>query len=215
MLKYAVFDLDGTLTDSMYIWRWLSPAYCRRKGLEPREDLIECIDAMSLPEAAAYLIQTYSLAQTVEETCREFEGMLYEEYAQRVQLKKGVREALERFSKAGVKMAVASASEKGPIQAALTRLGVWGLFCCCHTCTEAGAGKESPQVFWLCQKDLGAGSPPEVTVFEDSLYAAVTAQTAGFQVAGVWDPTSADKEAPMRQVCRYYFMTAEEWGSLL
>ena len=70
-------------------------------------------------------------------------------------------------------------------------------------------------MFWLCQKDLGAGSPQEVTVFEDSLYAAVTAQTAGFQVAGVWDPTSADKEAPMRQVCRYYFMTAEEWGSLL
>lgn len=215
MLKYAIFDLDGTLTDSMYIWHWLAEAYFQKKGLIPQEELTKGMDSMSLPEVAACLIRIYGLSQTPEEICQEFQDMVYEEYAQRVQLKEGVAEALKLFHQQGVKMGIATASLQKPVQAALSRLGVWELFQCCCTCDQAGAGKESPAVFTLCQKQLGASSPQEAVVFEDSLYAARTAKKSGFWVAGVWDSSSAKKEPQMRQLCDYYFSTASEWRTLL
>lgn len=215
MLQYAIFDLDGTLLDSMPMWRELPAAFCRRKGKQPLPGLADEISRRTLPEAVEYLKSTYGLADSPAAIQQELGRIALDAYRTTVVPKPGVPGALEGLHRAGIKMCVASASEEDQIQAALERLDLAKYFEFILSCTQAGAGKEHPDVYLQSLARLGGSDPAQAVVFEDVLHAASTAKAAGFRVAGVADDFSASSWPALQQLCDWWFTDASQWLRVL
>lgn len=198
----AIFDLDGTLTDSMYVWDRLPEELVRQFGSSPAPDLSHTLRAMSSPQAADYLIRTYHLPASPRQLMGAMEELADREYRERVPLKPGVRTLLEHLKQLGVPCGVATASQEHQARQALERLGVWHCFSFVLSSTQYGP-KTSPDIYLEAARRLGA-SPERTLVLEDALHAAQTAARAGFQVAGVYDAFSAENAQALRAVCRWY-----------
>lgn len=207
-IEGAIFDLDGTLTDSMYIWDEAPKALVRQYGGEPPEDLADAIKEMGRREASEYLIKTFHLDRTPEEAMDAINRLVTDEYRGRVPLKPGADRLLERLAEMGVSCAVATASETFQAQAALERLGVWKHFRFAVSSIQCGP-KTGPEVYLEAARRLGS-TPERTLVFEDALHAARTAQRAGFQVAGVYDPSSEQDRAALEEVCRWYLPSLDD-----
>ena len=187
--RYAIFDMDGTLVDSMGFWKNLATEYLQSKGVETiPADILERIKPMTMSESAALFKQEFGLTGDVE---GEMNAMMEDHYRTDIPLKPGVFEYLHAHK--DVKMCVASATAEHLMEACLGRLGVRSCFEFLLSCERVGMGKESPAVYLEAAKRLGA-KPPEIAVYEDALYAVQTAKNAGFCVIGVYDK-SADMEA--------------------
>lgn len=204
----ALFDLDGTLTDSMYVWDRLPEELVRHFGGDPAPGLSHTLRAMSSPQAADYLIRTYHLSATPQQLMDTMEALADREYRERVPLKPGVRPLLERLRRLGVPCAVATASQVHQARQALERLGVWSFFSFALSATQYGP-KTQPGLYLEATRRLGA-SPERTLVLEDALHAAQTAARAGFPVVGVYDAFSAEDEPAMRTVCRWYLPRLDE-----
>lgn len=202
MIGGAIFDLDGTLTDSMYIWDWVPGALVRRFGGDPPEDLPRAIKEMGRREAADYLIVTFRLPCTPEELMDEINALVTEEYRSRVPMKPGADRLLARLAAAGVPCAVATASEDFQARDALERLGLWKYFRFAVSCVRYGPKTESG-VYLEAARRLGS-DPARTLVFEDALHAARTARAAGFLTAGVYDPSAQEDQAALRALCDFY-----------
>lgn len=214
MYKYAIFDLDGTLVDSMPMWCRLPVDYLHCKGRQPRPDLLGQIAVRTLPESVLYMKEAYALADPPEQIAKEIGKMAYEGYCTSVPAKPHVAQALEQMHRAGVVMCVASASEYEQIRAVLERLGLLKYFSFLHTCTLAGAGKHKPDIFLQSLARMGGTGPAEAVVFEDSLYAAQTAKAAGFAVAGAADKFSAAEAPALKELCDFWCEDASRWPGI-
>lgn len=194
-MKGVIFDVDGTLLDSMGIWETAGIRYLKRYHIEAPEDLGRTLFAMTVEEAAGYLKQEYGLAGEIQEIIDGILDTVKEYYETEAPLKRGARSLLETLQAKGIPMAVATSSEKCHIEAAFTRLGIRPYFQRIVTCTEAGAGKQEPVVYHRAAECFSA-EPEEIWVVEDALYAARTAAAAGYRTVGVYDVSSeADQEA--------------------
>lgn len=187
MIQGAIFDADGTLLDSMFIWDAIGEDYLRSLGYTPRENLNETFKNMSLYQAACYYRSEYGVKLSVEEIIDGVNRKIEDLYRYKVPLKEGVPELLRRLAEAGVKMCVATATDLPLIQAALDRWEVGGYFSHILTCGQVGHGKDEPAIYQEALARLGT-EKPRTAVFEDALYAARTAKAAGFPVVGVYDP---------------------------
>ena len=186
--KYAIFDMDGTLIDSMVFWKNLATEYLTSKGiLQIPADILEQIKPMTMSESAALFRREFGLTGDVEAQMNE---MMEDHYRRDIPLKPGVREYLQNLHRQGVRMCVASATAEHLMESCLTRLGVRHNFEFLLSCETVGAGKSSPLVYREAARRLGA-APGEVAVFEDALYAVQTAKEALFHVVGVFDSGSA------------------------
>lgn len=189
--KYTIFDMDGTLVDSMGFWKNLASEYLRSKGVsEIPEDILERIKPMTMLESAALFRAEFGLSGDIE---AEMNAMMDEHYRSDIPLKPGVSAYLNKLRARGVRMCVASATAEHLMAACLSRLGVLPCFDFLLSCETVGAGKASPLVFLEAAQRLGADAA-EIAVYEDALYALRTAKDAGFHVVGVYD-ASADWEA--------------------
>ena len=198
-LQGAIFDVDGTLLDSMPIWDTVGADYLRAQGITPRPGLRRAICTMSLRQTAAYFRREYGLTQREEEIMAGIDRMLEHFYGAEARPKPGVLSFLEGLRQQGVKMAVATATDRYLVEMALERNGMLPYFQGIFTCTEVGAGKEKPDVFFKALAALG--TPMEATpVFEDAYYAAATAKAAGFPVVAVYDPSGAGEWARLQQL---------------
>lgn len=204
----AIFDLDGTLTDSMYVWDRLPEELVRQFGAVPAPGLSHTLRAMSSPQAAEYLIRTYCLSATPQQLIAAMEALADREYRDRVPLKPGVRPLLEHLHQLGVPCAVATASQVHQARQALERLGVWSFFSFALSATQYGP-KTRPDLYLEAARQLGA-APERTLVFEDALHAAQTAAQAGFPVVGVYDAFSSEDEQALRTVCRWYLSRLDE-----
>lgn len=204
MIRYAIFDLDGTLLDSSEMWRSLGTRYLNLLGIEPREDLAEAMNAMSMPESANYLRERYALSYSVDEILRQFSRMTEEFYKEQVGFRNGAPRLLARLRSRCVKMSVATAGDANLGMTALGRLGVANFFAGAVSCTEYGA-KTSPEVF-LAAADLIYAVPEETIVFEDSLHAVRSAKKAGFRTAAVRDISERNQDE-LRRVADFYAET--------
>ena len=206
----AIFDMDGTLLDSMPIWDRVGIDYLAGLGIQARPDLPERLLTMSMRQAAAYFGYGVNLpeAEIMDGVNARIEAF----YRKTAPAKEGVRDFLHALRQSGVKMCVATATDRPLAEAALRRTGLLSYFSFLLTCTEAGFGKDSPDIFVLAQKKLG--TPREQTVvFEDALYAMQTAKRAGFPVAAVYDASSQADQEQIRQLADVYmplFPGAEE-----
>lgn len=202
-IQGAIFDLDGTLVDSLYAWKTSSSDFLLSQGVTPPEGINEQMAQLSLLDGAVYLKEHFNLPQTPQEIVDLVVAQVGKKYETEIKLKPGVREFLAELKRRGVKMAVATASDRRPTEAVLRREGVLDLFEFILTCDEAGAGKRAPLVYRQTLARLG--TPKEYTwVFEDAPYAVYTARRDGFLTAAVEDPSSVSaKEELRRRADRY------------
>lgn len=190
MIKAAIFDVDGTLLDSMTIWHDVSRLYLARRGIDAPQDLVDRIFTMTLREGCEYIKNLYSISDPVEVLEECIMSEIRDFYYNEVTLKPGARELLTCLHELGIPLAVATAGVRETHEAALSRLGVLDLFSDILVCTELGTSKRVPDIYLRAAESLKA-PPCETCVFEDALYAAETAKAAGFHVIGVADGSEA------------------------
>ena len=207
--KFAIFDMDGTLIDSMVFWKNLATEYLNAKGVAeiPRE-ILERIRPMTMSESAALFKQEFGLTGDPE---AEMNAMMDAHYRKDILLKPGVWEYLENLHRQGIRMCVASATAEQLMEACLTRLGVRQYFEFLLSCETVGAGKSSPLVYREAAKRLGA-APGEVAVYEDALYAVQTAKEALFHVVGVFDSGSAGNWKTIEKIADEIIINWEDAG---
>lgn len=209
-MKAAIFDVDGTLLDSMPVWNDIGERYLSSLGLKSRPETKEALHSVSLEQGAAYLKETYGLEQTIPEIIKAVLKIVEDFYKYEAVLKPGVKETLEWLETKGIKMAVATSGNKDLAEAALKRNDVAHYFGRIFTCTEIGAGKDKPDIYLTAAAFLGS-EPEETIVWEDAFHAAQTAKTAGFVVLGVYDESSRDAVPEMKEICDEYFDRMDAW----
>lgn len=185
-IRGAIFDVDGTLLDSMFIWDTIGETYLRSIGYQPKENLNETFKNMSLHQAARYYQTEYGVTQSIDEIMDGVNAMLERYYRFEVPLKPGAAELLERLRQSGVRLCIATATDRHLVEAALNRCGVLSCFGEIFTCNEVGHGKDEPDIFEAALRFLGTRRE-ETLVFDDAFYAVRTAKEAGFPVAAVYD----------------------------
>lgn len=185
--KYAIFDMDGTIIDSMIYWRDLAGEYLRSLGVETDwAKLLEFITPMPLPVSSAYFVKEFKLSLTPEQVAQGLVNCIAHHYYHDIPAKAQATAYLEALKKQGVKMCLASASSEILARACLTRLGLWDYFDFFISCEEAGS-KKDPAIFLTAMQRLGATAPDQVAVYEDAVFALQTAKKAGFSTIAVYD----------------------------
>ena len=209
-LQSAIFDMDGTLLDSMHIWDDIGPNLLRAQGVEPEEGLHEKLKVLTLQESAQYCKDTYGLPQTVEELMDMTKDLVRHFYHNEVQAKPGVKKFLSLLKMEGVWMYVATNTSRHLVEVALKHAGIDGFFRGIITCAEAGAGKqESAEVYERAMRRLRSNKKDTV-VFEDAVHAIRTAKAAGFRVCAIYDPSAEEDQEEIRQLSDYYIRSFEE-----
>lgn len=186
MIKGVIFDVDGTLLDSMPAWKDASLRYLASLHVEGEKDLSEKLERMSIEEGAAYVKERYQLEQSPEEIAAGTVKIVEDFYVHEAKLKPGVRDLLEKIEEQKIPMVIATSSIREHVEAALKRLGVFSHFRQVFTCSEVGMGKRQPEIYERAGGYLQA-NPEEICVFEDALHAVATAKKAGFYTVAVYD----------------------------
>lgn len=199
----VIFDVDGTLLDSLSAWEHSGSNFVRSQGIEPDENLDEALAALSLLDGARLIKTRYHLEYTPEEILAETLRPINEHYYKDIQPMPGAAELLARLHAQGIKMAVATAGDKKLAHAALERLGLLPYFEFIITCDEVGVGKTSPAIYEAALKRLGTDKA-RTLVAEDALHALQTAHAAGFPTAGIEEAHSASQRADKQAVSTYY-----------
>lgn len=210
MIKGAIFDFDGTLVDSMFIWDTFGEDYLRTLGKEPKENLTETFKTFTLEQAAEYYREHYGVSLSVGEIVDGVNEMVSEIYRTKVVLKNGVLEFLRDLRSKGVKMCVATVTDRPIVEDVLKKLGIRDYFTEIFTCAEVGYNKETPHIYRAALQVLGTRKE-ETVVFEDALHALMTAKNDGFTVAAVYDKHEA-KQIEMRSEADYYISDYEHFA---
>ena len=216
MLNLAIFDFDGTLFDSMFIWDNVGEIYLRSLEKEPKPSMREDVRALSLYQSACYFKQEYDLSLSVEEIMRGINQTIEHFYIHEVLPKPGVADFLKRMHKDGISMCIATASDRYQIEAALSRCGMEHYFEAIFTCSEVGHGKDEPVIFQKAMEHFGADRSSAI-VFEDAIHAIQTAKADGFAVVAVFD-SSEKRQAEIRNLADCYitdFEHTEEFWHLI
>ena len=186
MIQGVIFDLDGTLFDSMFIWDTAGEVYLRSIGKEPEADLQKTLKPMSLLQSAQYIREKYDIPLSVEEIMdgvnRTVEGF----YFYSVEPKPGVIDFLEELHHRNIRMCIATATDRYQVEAALQRCKMRHFFSEIFTCTEVGSGKDRPDIFRKAMEHLQTDRS-NTAVVEDAYHAAHTAKQNSFKVVGVYD----------------------------
>ena len=208
-IKGAIFDADGTLLDSMWMWARVEIEYLISLGIDPRPDLRDVLLSLGGHEVAAYFRTEYGVRKTAEEMNAGMYKLMGEFYKNKVVPKTGVMEVLNRLRGAGVNMCVATATDRYLIEPGLRRCGLLRYFGKVFTCSEENTSKSSPDIFIRAAAFLGT-RVSETLVIEDALYAVRSAKGAGFPVAAVYDLSSDNQRNEIEGLCDYYFTTFDE-----
>ena len=202
-LQSAIFDMDGTLLDSMGMWRTLGSVLAKNHGAEAPADLDRQVASLGLWEGSAYCKEVCGLPGTVDALVSEVWGQIEDFYQNHVEPKPGVVKFLSLLKMEGVWMYVATATDRPLVEAALRHAGIDGYFRGIITSREAGQTKrEGPEIYERAMRRLRSNKKDTV-VFEDALHAVQTAKAAGFRVAAVYDPSEPEQEE-VRRLSDYY-----------
>lgn len=207
--QFAIFDMDGTLVDSMKYWKALGREFLEAKGVDGNlNDVLERTKPLTMTESGALFIQEFALPGTPESVAAEINAMMEAHYRKDVELKSGVKEYLEQLRQKGVRMCVASATAEELLKVCLGRLGVLDYFEFLLSCETVGTGKNRPDVYFAAAERLGS-TPEETVVYEDAWYAVRTAKKAGFYVVGIYDTNS---DARWNDICGLVDEIVLDWS---
>ena len=193
-IKGIIFDMDGTLLDSMPVWLKSGSDFLKRRGYPCDDEADEIAKVASMPELGEAYRERYGVTESWLEIADDINATLEKKYREELQPKEGVLAMLEGYARAGLPMVLATATDRCLAEPALVRCGIAPYLSKIFTTTEVGAGKHNPAIFLAAADFLGL-APPNIAVFEDALYAATTAHKNGFFTVGVYDASfEADQE---------------------
>jgi len=210
-IKGAIFDLDGTLLDSMDVWTGVDRIFFERRGMEVPPDFAAIITPLGFAGAAAYTIQQFQFAEEAEDIIAEWFALAGTIYAEEVELKQYAYEYLQMLSGRGVKLAVATASDAELFEPCLRRHGIYDWFDTIVTVREVSRGKGFPDIYEKAAQNMGF-LPQECAVFEDIFAGVKGAKDGGFLTVGVEDAHSCIDKEIIRQISNIYI---QSWKELL
>ena len=196
-----IFDLDGTLIDSMKAWDNVGYDFLLANGIEPPEDLDERLKTMSFEEAAEYFINSLGLDMNVLQAVKGVTETVADKYRFDIELKPYVYEFLEKNFRSGKNMCILTASEEYYVTPLLRRLKIDGFFERLITCTDISMSKSSYEIYERAAEMMGY-TKDTTAVFEDAYHGVINSKKAGFFTVGVYD------EAEESNIERIYMYTA-------
>lgn len=203
-IEAIIFDLDGSLVDSMWIWPEVDEEYFVKYGLTKPEGFYEEMEGKSYTEVAQLYLDTFpKLPCTIDEIKQEWNDMTYEKYCTEVPFKPGAREMIETLYAQGVRFGIASSNSIDLVKAVIRALGVEHYFDSIHTSCEVRTGKPAPDVYLLAARDLQI-APEHCLVFEDVPMGILAGKNAGMRVCAVDDRFSKNLEEKKRSLADYY-----------
>ena len=201
-MKAYIFDLDGTLLDSMGVWLNIDIEFLEKRGLAVPDDYFDKISSMGFSQIAAYTIERFGLPDTVEGLLQEWSDMAAHAYGHTVQMKPHAKEYLFALKERGARLAIATSAIPDLCDLALRAHGIYDWFNVICKCNEVGCGKSRPDVFLLAAQKL-AVDPRDCIVFEDIFDAVKSAKSVGMTVCGVYDKASESDWDAIRGMADY------------
>lgn len=210
-IKGAIFDMDGTLVDSLMLWEVLwnafSERFCDGKKFRPSAEDDKAVRTMLLRDAMQMIHEHYGFGRDGQELLDTANAIMADFYKNRVELKAGVRGFLEHLSAQGVKMCLASATAPDLVAFAVKHCELEKYFLKVFSCGELGLGKDKPDIYLLA-KDFLETPLEETWIFEDSHVAIGTAASVGMPTVGIWDKHNTNQD-DIKAIATHYIAEGE------
>ncbi|NLI89313.1 MAG: HAD family phosphatase [Epulopiscium sp.] len=213
-MKAAVFDIDGTLADSMEFWNNISRNYLISQGILPKENLNKILESLTVMESVDYMKQEYGLKKDNSIIKDELNEILFEYYKNDLKLKPYAVDLIKALRSKNVKLAVASVTDEKLINILLKRYGIYDDFDFIQTCDNIKLSKEDKQFYRILSKRLDV-EPKEIFLFEDSLYSMITAKSLDFRIVGVEDSYSSLDLKDIIEISDIYIKSFKDFISLI
>jgi len=214
MIAGVIFDIDGTVLDSMSIWDKAAEMFLNSIGIEAEKGLGKIMFSMTMTNGAEFLKNRYLLNMDIDAIIAGINNTIKDFYFYQVQLKEGVEQFLKDMKQTGIKMVAATSSDRQIVETALERLDVMSSFEQIFTCTEIRAGKGKPDIY-LSAAEYMRTLPKDTWVFEDALYAIQTAKNAGFRTVGVYDASSIVNLDEIKKISDIYLKKLDNFKLFL
>lgn len=202
-IKGVIFDLDGTLIDSMWVWHDIDVEFLKRRDLELPDDLQKAIEGMSFSETASYFKDRFQLQESVEEIIAEWDEMTFHYFNEKVELKEGVKDLLDFLKSMNIKIGIGTSNVRNRTVEILKKYNILHYFDTIRTSCEAGKGKPNPDVFLLAAEDLKI-DPEQCLVFEDTYAGVLAAKRAGMKAFAVSDDFSLPYKSEICEIADKY-----------
>lgn len=208
-IKAVIFDLDGTLVDSMWMWDDIDIEYLGRFGIKRPENFQKVLNGMSFTETASYFKERFAIPDSIEEIKSTWNTMAYEKYSKEVPLKEGAYELILELKKRGIKLGIASSNSKELVMAVIRRHGIEQYFDSINTSCEVIKGKPAPDIYELVANRLSVRAE-ECLVFEDVIQGIMSGKNANMKVCAVYDAYSVDSMEEKAALADYYIASFQE-----
>ncbi len=202
-IKAVIFDMDGSLVDSMWIWKQIDIDYLGRFGHKLPETLQSEIEGMSFLETAIYMKKRFNIPQEIEEMIADWNHMAWDKYENEVFLKPGVAEFLKECQKRGIKLGIASSNSRELVENVIRSRGLQDVFGYIMTGSDNVKGKPAPDIYLRAAEGLGV-KPEFCLVFEDIVQGILAGKSAGMRVCAVEDLYSVHQREEKRKLADYY-----------
>lgn len=192
MIKGAIFDVDGTLLDTMDIWSKADEIYLSQKGFKATNELSKLFSTLTMQKSLEYMKNHFHIDDSIDQMLHDILTIVQEFYLHKVTLKPYFHEILDFFENHHIPMIIATSNQKNLIEQTLQRLQINKKFINILTSDEIGSNKSDPAIFYKACYYLNS-YPSETLVFEDSLHAIKTAYNHHFQVVSIYDDFSKNE----------------------
>lgn len=208
-IKAVIFDVDGTLIDSMWIWKQVDIEFLGKRGIPLPERLQMEIEGMSYSETAIYFKERFNLPESLEEIKEEWRLMAEDYYKWHIQLKSGAKDFLKLLYDKGLTLGIATSNSRELVDCMLANHGIRKYFSNIRTSCEVEKGKPYPDVYLKVAEDMGI-DPCRCLVFEDTLSGVMAAKSAGMRVFAMADEISLESKDKLIELAEGYIHSFNE-----
>ena len=201
-MKAIIFDLDGTLVDSMKYWRSVSRDFMKTKGIDIEDEIQHKMTTMNLDASLKYLKDYYKLEESFEELMRDFSRTVEDFYRNKVETKEGCLEILEYFKDQGMKVVIGTSTAAHFANIVIEKYGIDKFIDGLYTADSVGHLKAEEKFYTSIVEELGE-RPEDVFLVDDSYLALRTGKKAGLEVIGIYDENSKDTWATIVSENKY------------